>query len=30
LAQPLLVDRSVPRGLGLVGRRHPKAPFRRS
>ena len=28
LAQPLLVDRSVLRGLGLVGHRHPKAPFR--
>ena len=28
LAQPLLVDRGVLRGLGLVGHRHPKAPFK--
>ena len=30
LAEPLLVDRSVLRGLRLVGHRHPKAPFRKS
>ena len=28
LAQPLLVDRSVLRGPGLIGNRHPKTPFK--